>query len=84
MERDLAERQVEEAIVTEVADQAMLAKRESAAQLVQLCGALPGTEETREIQNDEAGWLLIITVGDDVRLWRCVDGAWVETTSEQQ
>ncbi len=61
-----------------------LAEMEVAAELTELCGALPGAAETREILSDESGWLVQDTVGGDVRTWRCVDGAWIETPSQQQ
>jgi hypothetical protein len=84
MEQDLAPARVEEAPVAELSDQAALLEKEPADELARLCGALPGTEETREITSDEAGWLVTVAVGSDVRTWRCVDGAWIEVTSEQQ
>lgn len=54
-----------------------------AEMLAQRCGALPGSTETREIVADESGYLVVVTLGGDVRRWRCVDGAWLELTSEQ-
>ena len=83
MEQDLSEDRIDEALTTDLSDQATLLEEEPAAELAQLCGTLPGTAETREIQSDEAGWLVTVTVGEDIRTWRCIDGAWVETTSEQ-
>ncbi len=82
LELDRAESQIEEAIATGAADQALLA--DPAAALMQACGPLPGTDETREILSDEAGWRVVVTVGDDVRTWRCIDGAWIEKRSEEQ
>mgnify|MGYP001817387269 CR=1 FL=1 len=82
-----AEPLLEEAMVADVADAAigsLTVEKAAAAELTQRCGPLPGSEETREISSDPSGWLVTVTVGTDVRTWRCIDGAWIETTSEQQ
>lgn len=52
--------------------------------LEQQCGPLPGTEEDRALHYDGADWLVIVRIGEDVRIWRCRDGAWIEVESEQQ
>lgn len=62
---------------------AAAAGQATATELEQLCGPLPGTEQNREISSDSDGWQLTVRVGEDVRTWRCIDGAWIETTSEQ-
>ncbi len=48
------------------------------------CGPLPGTQESRRLHFDGAQWLVIVRIGDDDRTWRCLDGAWIETDSEEQ
>ena len=58
--------------------------RQAAEALAERCGPLPGSEETRELSEDESGWLVTVRIGADVRTWRCIDGAWIETASEQQ
>ncbi len=81
LERDQAAAQIEEIAVTGFPVGSTLADQDIAEELVQLCGALPGTAETREISSDESGWLVTVSIGEDVRTWRCVDGAWIETTA---
>ena len=58
-------------------------RQASTAELEALCGPLPGTDETREIISDAEGALVTVTAGEDVRSWRCSDGAWIELPSEQ-
>ena len=58
-------------------------KEAAEAALIQRCGALPGEAESRVLIADANGWQVTVSVGEDVRVWRCIDGAWIETTSEQ-
>jgi len=53
-----------------------------ALELERLCGPLPGPPENRSITSDEDGWLVTVSIGTDVRTWRCQDGAWIEPDSE--
>lgn len=82
--RALSKNQLAEAIAAAPSDQAASAFNDVAAELTNLCGALPGTEETRKILSDESGWRVTVTMGNDVRTWRCMDGTWIETTSQEQ
>ena len=84
MELDQPEVVIEEAIVTGSRVGSAAFSSQPADMLAARCGPLPGSEETREISEDEFGWLVTVRIGADVQTWRCIDGAWIETTSEQQ
>ncbi len=83
-EPDLQELAIEETVVTGSRLGSAAFASYPADELARRCGPLPGTEETREVAEDESGWRVTVSVGADVRTWRCIDGAWIETTSEQQ
>ena len=78
-----AELLLEEAAVADSAIGSLVVAEEAAAELIARCGPLPGSEETRAISSDASGWLVTVTVGSDVRTWRCIDGAWLETSEQQ-
>ena len=83
MTPDLNEQRLEEYVASGAMRQSAGALEASPADLEALCGALPGTDETREISTDGEGILVTVTVGEDVRSWRCLDGAWIELPSEE-
>jgi hypothetical protein len=84
MESDPREAAIEEAMVSGSRIGSAAIVSSPAEVLAERCGPLPGSEETREISEDESGWLVTVRIGTDVRTWRCIDGAWIETTSAQQ
>jgi hypothetical protein len=57
---------------------------EVTAELERRCGPLPGAEQDRTLHYDGADWLVIVRIGEDVGTWRCRNGAWIETGSEEQ
>ncbi len=83
-DQERAEQYLEAHIASSQTHQAAASHQAIVVELEQLCGPLPGTEQNREITSDTEGFKVVVTIGEDERTWRCIDGAWIELDSEQQ
>ena len=82
-EQERVEQNLEARVASSQTDQAAASLQAITVELEALCGPLPGTEQNREITSDAEGWQVIVTIGEDERAWRCIDGAWIEISEQQ-